>query len=214
MANRPAGRGPCRRDTSRCAGDGRVQSCGHRRRQKKARQCRKISNNRSGERRSAGLKWRAPRHDENDSDASEMLDRSRNKRHRQLRRRRQERVRGEKDRGADRAIVVVRVVAGVRRGQLRRLGSRAAYSRERGRCDGRRRDGHARMRRRVAAPARPAPANCQTACCESNASGEMIHRGQRRPYRISLARAPRSHNAIPSAHKPIGAGCGAEVTVL
>ena len=42
---------------------------------------------------------------------------------------------------------------------------------ERGRCDGRRRDGHARTRRRVAAPARPAPANSQTVDCKTNASG-------------------------------------------
>ncbi len=87
-----------------------------------------ITNNLSGERRSAGLKWRAPRHNEIDRDASEMLDGSRNERHRQLRRRREERIRSKKDSGADRAIVVVPVSAGVRRGRLRRLGFPAAYS--------------------------------------------------------------------------------------
>ena len=88
----------------------------------------KISNNLSGERRSAGLKWRPPRHDEIDRDASEMLDGSRNERHRQLRRRREERIRSKKDRGADRAIVVVRVVAGLRRATRRCLGGRVAKS--------------------------------------------------------------------------------------
>jgi len=91
----------------------------------------KISNNLSGERGSAGLKWRAPRHDEIDRDGSEMLDWSRNKRHRQLRRRREERIRSKKDRGADRAIVVVRVVAGLRRAERRCLGCRAAYCQRR-----------------------------------------------------------------------------------
>jgi len=71
------------------------------------------------------LKWHTPRHDEIDRDASEVLDWSRNKRHRQLRRRLQERVRGKEDRGADRAIVVVRVIARLRRGKLRRLRSGA-----------------------------------------------------------------------------------------
>ena len=75
------------------------------------------------------MKWRAPRRDEKRGDAIEMLDCLRNKRHRQFRRWRQERGRGEIDRGADRAIIVIPVIAGVRRGKLRRLGSRAAYSR-------------------------------------------------------------------------------------
>ncbi len=84
----------------------------------------KISNNLSGERGSAFLKWRAPRCDENDHDVIEMLDCLRNERRRQFRRRRKERVRGEIDRGADRAIVVVPVIGGVLRGKLRRLRSR------------------------------------------------------------------------------------------
>ena len=173
----------------------------------------KISNNLSGERRGAGLKWRSPRHDEIDRDAIEMLDGSRNERHRQLRRRRQERVRGEKDRGADHAIVVVRVIAGVRRGQLRRLGSRAAYSRsgvaamDAVEMDMPERDNELQRQRGQRQP------TAKPSIVKPTHRAVAIPRGQPRPYSISLARAPRSHNAVASAHKPIGAGCGAEVTV-
>jgi len=71
------------------------------------------------------LKWCSPRHDENDRYAIEMLDCLRNERHRQFRRRWKERVRGEIDRGTDRAIVVIPVIAGMRRWKLRRLRARA-----------------------------------------------------------------------------------------
>lgn len=67
----------------------------------------KISNDRrSGERRSARLKGCSSRRDENDRNAIEMLDGLSDERYRQLRRLRQERIRGEKDGGADRAIIV------------------------------------------------------------------------------------------------------------
>ena len=132
----------------------------------------KISNNRSGERRSAGLKWRPPRHDENDSDASEMLDRfekqtapaiaapaagKSSRRERSWRRSRNSR-RPRHCRGAARAAATP--------------GLPGRLQPEPGRCDGRRRDEHARTRRRVAAPARPAPASFQAACCKPNASGD------------------------------------------
>jgi hypothetical protein len=70
------------------------------------------------------------------------------------------------------------------------------------------------MTRPFAAPARPAPASYQAVCCEPNASGEMIHRGQPRPHRVSFAREPTSHKAMHSRPKPIGACCGAVATPL
>ena len=80
-------------------------SARRRRRVRAAR--RQISNDReSGEGRSARLKCRTLRRNKNESEMSEMLDRSRRERHRQERRIRQKRRRGEMDVRADRAIIV------------------------------------------------------------------------------------------------------------
>lgn len=62
------------------------------------------------------MEWYSLRRNENDCDAIGMLDLPRDERQRQLRRLRQERVGGEKDRGADRAVVVGVVVAWLSRG--------------------------------------------------------------------------------------------------
>jgi hypothetical protein len=67
----------------------------------------RISNDRgSGERRSAGLERGAPRCDEDNRDAIDMLDRSRDERHRQLRRLRNKRIGRKLDGGANGAIIV------------------------------------------------------------------------------------------------------------
>ena len=174
----------------------------------------KISNNPSGERWSAGLKWRAPRHDETDRDAIEMLNWSRGERHRQLRRRRQERVGGEIDRGADRAIIVVLIIAGLRRRKLPRLSCRAAHSQSgvgamnAVEMDVPERDDELQHQRGQRQPASKPP------IVKSNASGEMVRRRRWRPYRISLAREPASRNAIHARQKPIGTQCGAAATPL
>ena len=75
---------------------------------------------RSGERRSARLKWRSLWRDEKERDEIGMLDGFRNEQHRQLRRLRQERRRREMDYRTNRAIIV-RLIGGMLRGRGRVL---------------------------------------------------------------------------------------------
>lgn len=76
---------------------------------------------RSDERRSARLEWCAPGGNQDRGGVAEMLDGFGNGWRRQLRRLRQKRVCGEINAGADRAIIIVRIVAGLlnRRGSQR-----------------------------------------------------------------------------------------------
>ena len=73
------------------------------------------------------MKWCSPRENKIDRDAIEMLDQPRSKKRRQLRRLRNKRVRGEIDRGADSAIMIVLIIAGLLPGNgLQYLRSRAS----------------------------------------------------------------------------------------
>ena len=169
MAKRPAQGRSCWRGRSKCERNAAFTPLGHRRHVSAA--ILKVSNDRrSGERGSAGLERRAPRHDENGGDAIEMLDCLRAKRHRQLRRLGNKRIGGEVDRGANRAVIVC-LIAGLvvgKRGRSRRSGNRdnSGSARDAVEMD------VSERHEQSAAPAPRAPANCRIGCCNGpNASG-------------------------------------------
>jgi hypothetical protein len=86
----------------------------------------KISNDRrSGERRSARLKWRTSRGEKGDRYTIRVLDLANRKRHTQLRWLRQKQSRAEMDCGADRTVIVCmtdRVLRGRRSARVRSRG--------------------------------------------------------------------------------------------